>query len=89
MLNPELEEASYRFFDNIFSQGLGIKDVLLSTTGFYWPGDGQAVRVARAGERVHAGRSGSETRRLLLAGSVLDGQRVQRGPETRFCVARR
>jgi len=34
-LNPELEEASYRFFDNIFSQGLGIKDALTSTTGFY------------------------------------------------------
>jgi len=35
MLNPELEEASYRFFDYIFSQGLGIKDALTSTTGFY------------------------------------------------------
>jgi len=38
MLNPELEEALYRFFDNIFSQGLGIKDVLTSTSGFYGPG---------------------------------------------------
>ena len=36
-LNPELQEASYRFFDNIFTQGLGVKDMLLSTTGFYGP----------------------------------------------------
>jgi hypothetical protein len=37
-LNAEYEESSYRFFDNIFSQGLGLKEVLLSTTGFYGPG---------------------------------------------------
>jgi Protein of unknown function (DUF1592)/Protein of unknown function (DUF1588)/Protein of unknown function (DUF1595)/Protein of unknown function (DUF1585)/Protein of unknown function (DUF1587) len=37
-LNAELQEASYRFFDNIFTQGLGVKDMLLSTTGFYGPG---------------------------------------------------
>jgi len=37
-LPTEFQEASYRFFDNIFSQGLGIKDVLTSTTGFYGPG---------------------------------------------------
>ena len=37
-LNAELLEASYRFFDNIFTQGLGVKDMLLSTTGFYGPG---------------------------------------------------
>jgi hypothetical protein len=37
-LNVEYQESSYRFFDNIFLQGLGIKDVLLSTTGFYGPG---------------------------------------------------
>jgi len=37
-LNVEYQESSYRFFDNIFTQGLGIKDVLLSTNGFYGPG---------------------------------------------------
>jgi hypothetical protein len=37
-LNAEYLEASYRFFDNIFTQGLGVKDMLLSTTGFYGPG---------------------------------------------------
>jgi len=37
-LPAEFQESSYRFFDNIFTQGLGIKDVLLSTSGFYGPG---------------------------------------------------
>ena len=37
-LPTELQEASYRFFDNIFTQGLGLKDVFLSTSGFYGPG---------------------------------------------------
>jgi hypothetical protein len=36
-INPELAEASYLFFDRIFSQGLGVKDVFLSTTGFVGP----------------------------------------------------
>ena len=37
-LPAEFQESSYRFFDNIFSQGLGLKDVLTSTSGFYGPG---------------------------------------------------
>jgi len=36
-LNPEFIESSYRFFDNIFSQGLGVKDIFLSSTAFYGP----------------------------------------------------
>jgi hypothetical protein len=36
-INPELAESSYLFFDRIFSQGLGVKDVFLSTTGFVGP----------------------------------------------------
>jgi hypothetical protein len=36
-LNPEFEESSYRYFDDIFSQGLGLKDILLSTKGYYGP----------------------------------------------------
>lgn len=35
--NPELAESSYLFFDKIFSQGLGVKDVFLSTKGFVGP----------------------------------------------------
>ena len=33
-INAELAESSYLFFDKIFSQGLGVKDIFLSTTGF-------------------------------------------------------
>jgi hypothetical protein len=36
-LNPELAESSYLFFDKIFSRGLGLKDVFLSTSGFVGP----------------------------------------------------
>jgi hypothetical protein len=36
-INAELAESSYLFFDKIFSQGLGLKDVFLSTTGFVGP----------------------------------------------------
>jgi len=35
--NPELAESSYLFFDKIFSQGLGVKDIFLSTKGFVGP----------------------------------------------------
>ena len=37
-LNAEYEESSYLFFDKIFSQGLGVRDVLTSTKGFMGPG---------------------------------------------------
>jgi hypothetical protein len=33
-INPELEEASYLFFDRLFSQGQGVADMFLSTSGF-------------------------------------------------------
>jgi len=37
-LNPEFQEASYKFFEYILTQGLGVKEMLTSTTGFYGPG---------------------------------------------------
>jgi hypothetical protein len=36
-INAELIESSFLFFDRIFSQGLGVKDVFLSTTAFVGP----------------------------------------------------
>lgn len=36
-LTTEFEESSYLFFDKIFTKGLGLKDVLLSTSGFVGP----------------------------------------------------
>ena len=37
-LNAEFQDVSYLFFDKIFTQGLGVKDILTSTTGFVGPG---------------------------------------------------
>ncbi len=36
-LNAELQDVSNLFFDNIFSKGLGVKDILTSTTGYVGP----------------------------------------------------
>jgi hypothetical protein len=36
-INSELAESSFLFFDRIFSQGLGVKDIFLSTKGFVGP----------------------------------------------------
>ncbi|RYZ01176.1 MAG: DUF1592 domain-containing protein [Myxococcales bacterium] len=36
-INSELLESSYLFFDRIFSQNLGVKDIFTSTTGFVGP----------------------------------------------------
>jgi hypothetical protein len=36
-LNPELAESAALFFERIFSQGLGVKDIFLSTKGFVGP----------------------------------------------------
>ena len=36
-IGPELTESSYLFFDKIFSQNLGVKDIFLSTSGFVGP----------------------------------------------------
>jgi hypothetical protein len=37
-LNAEYEEASYRFFDKIFTQNLGVREMLTSQSGFVGPG---------------------------------------------------
>jgi hypothetical protein len=36
-LNGELEQSSYRFFDRIFQQDLGLRDILTSTVGYVGP----------------------------------------------------
>ncbi len=36
-LNAELQDVSNLFFDNIFSKGLGVRDILTSTTGYVGP----------------------------------------------------
>jgi hypothetical protein len=37
-LNAEYEQSSYLFFDEIFRDGLGVRDILTSTRGFVGPG---------------------------------------------------
>lgn len=37
-LNAELMEASYLFFDKLFKEGLGVREMMTSTTGFVGPG---------------------------------------------------
>ena len=36
-MNAEFKEASYQFFDRIFKQNLGVRDILTSTVGFAGP----------------------------------------------------
>jgi hypothetical protein len=36
-LNAELEEASFMFFDRIFTENLGVRDILLSNVGYSGP----------------------------------------------------
>jgi hypothetical protein len=40
-LNVEYQEASYLFFENIFRQGLGVREILTSSRGFMGPGMAQ------------------------------------------------
>jgi hypothetical protein len=45
-LNAEYQETSYLFFDKIFTQGLGVKEILTSTSGFVGPGTAPLYGVA-------------------------------------------
>jgi len=62
---PELTESSYLFFDKIFSKGLGVKDIFLSTTGFVGPN-----MAAVYGSGVTAPSSGAYTEQSLGANRV-------------------
>ena len=58
-LPAEYQESSYRFFDNIFTQGLGLKDMLLSTSGFYGPGMAKLYGVTAPASDYAQGNLGS------------------------------
>jgi hypothetical protein len=45
-LNAEYEESSYLFFDRIFEQNLGVREILTSTVGFVGPGTAALYGVA-------------------------------------------
>jgi hypothetical protein len=48
-LNAEYQESSYLFFDRIFSQGQGLREVLTSTKGFVGPGMAKLYGVPASG----------------------------------------
>ena len=51
-LLPEFKEASYLFFDRLFTQNLGIKDMLTSTVAFAGPTMAQLYGVSTTGTGV-------------------------------------
>ena len=48
-MNPEFKEASIRFFDRIFSQNLGVRDILTSTVAFVGPNTAPLYGLSAAG----------------------------------------
>jgi hypothetical protein len=60
-MNPEMKEASYLFFDRIFSQGLGVSDIFTSTAGFIGPKTASLYGMTAQGtqiKQVDTGRAG-------------------------------
>ncbi|WP_437573151.1 DUF1592 domain-containing protein [Sorangium sp. So ce887] len=51
-LNAEYEESAYLFFEKIFTEGLGVKDILTSTKGFVGPGMASLYGLAPSGSGV-------------------------------------
>ncbi|WP_437475771.1 DUF1592 domain-containing protein [Sorangium sp. So ce1014] len=51
-LNAEYEESAYLFFEKIFTEGLGVKDILTSTKGFVGPGMASLYGLAPGGGGV-------------------------------------
>ena len=49
-LNAELLDTSYLFFDKIFGQGLGVRDIFTSTMGFIGPEMAKLYHVPAAGD---------------------------------------
>lgn len=88
-MNPSLEEADALFFDYVFSNDLGLEDLLLSTVGFVndaiafiygQQASGQAFRQVDLGPQ----RPGILTRAgfLALHGSLRDSDPIHRGADT-------
>lgn len=89
-LNDELIESSYLFFEKIFKQGLGVKDVFRSTSGFVGPqmakvyGSSVAAPSSGFAERdLGASRPGYFTQLPFL---VLNGDNAASNPIKRGVV---
>jgi len=87
-MNPEFTEASYLFFDRIFSQNLGVRDILTSTVGFVGPNTASIYAVTPPGSGITQmdlpGRVGFFSQAAFLAlwarnnepGSITRGARL-------------
>ncbi len=51
-LNPEFKEATYLFFDRLFTQGLGVKDMLTSNVAFAGPAMAKLYGVTVTGSGI-------------------------------------
>ncbi len=51
-LNPELKEATYLFFDRLFTEGLGVKDLLTSNVAFAGPAMAKLYGVTVTGSGI-------------------------------------
>ncbi|WP_437595012.1 DUF1592 domain-containing protein [Sorangium sp. So ce1000] len=51
-LNAEYEESAYLFFEKIFTEGLGVKEILTSTNGFVGPGMASLYGLAPSGSGI-------------------------------------
>jgi hypothetical protein len=84
--NAELAEASYRFFDRVFEEQLGLRDVFTSTTGFVGPRSASlyaAEPVTTGLEARDLGRSRGgyflQVPFLLLTGNGEESNPIRRG----------
>ncbi|MES1174200.1 MAG: DUF1592 domain-containing protein [Myxococcales bacterium] len=85
-LNAEYQESSYLFFDQLFSQGQGVKEMLTSTNAFMGPGMAALYGVTAAGsgyvqKDLGAQRTGffSQLPYLTLNGLNADPDPIHRG----------
>jgi hypothetical protein len=94
-VKPELAESSYRFFDRIFREGLGVAEIFLSTKGFVGPelaalyGGGMAPQAGSYVERDFTGsRKGYFTQipYLMLHARNGDPDSIHRGVNLAFDV---
>jgi len=92
-LNAEYEESSYLFFDKIFSEGLGVRDVLTSTQGFMGPGMAKLYGLKHRGSALAEQELGPERvgffaqlPYLTLHGLNGDPDPIHRGASINFDV---
>ncbi|MEI9939626.1 MAG: DUF1592 domain-containing protein [Pseudomonadota bacterium] len=92
-LNAEYEESSYLFFDKIFSESLGVRDILTSTRGFMGSGMARLYGLRHSGSALTEQDLGpervgffSQLPFLTLNGLNGDPDLIHRGASINFDV---